>query len=567
MDWKEKAIVLKQVGYSGRNIAKILGLGKSTVNSFFQGLEVQKEFAKTAEHKGPRVLFLDIETRFLVTQGWGLFNQNFGLEQIQEDWTILSYSAKFLNSDEVMYSDVSNKTEDDLLAELHELFDQSDFIVGHNCMEENERVLTENLEWIPVKDIKLGDKLIGFDEGLAPGEPLRKNKVWQGQGNRQVKRSEVTHHEVVETDAVEVTLNNGKKVITTPDHYWLVRTEVDGFLKWVKSKDLTSCHRIYQYMTPWVKDTSYEAGWVAGFIDGEGSLTGQKGQILNIQVCQRPTVVWDTFHEYAEKVNLPLAKFRKPKTGGLGRGDCVYTNTLGGKWKTLEYVGKFRPVRMLEHVKNRIDTFGSLKGQGLEELSVVSVEPVGVKRIVVMSTSTKTFFAEGFAMHNCDRFDLPKIRARMITRGFPPHSPVRTIDTLKIAKQEFKFTSNRLAYLTDLLCKANKKQDHSKFAGHKLWKEFVKGNPEAIQSMREYNICDVTSLEELYLILAPWSTKAPQFELYEDEVDMSDWEPCGYVYTNLAKYEKFRNKNTGQYKRGRTNLLTKEERASLLANI
>lgn len=297
--WQQEAIELKRLGRSGRAIARILGRSKSSVNSFFQGLEAQRWFAKHTENKGPRVLFLDIETRFLVTQGWGLFNQNFGLEQIQEDWTILSYSAKFLNDDNVMYSDVSDKTEDDLLEELYHLFDTSDFVIGHNL----------------------------------------------------------------------------------------------------------------------------------------------------------------------------------------------------------------------------------------------------------------------------DRFDLPKIRARMIARGFPPHSPVRTIDTLKIAKQEFKFTSNRLAYLTDLLCKVHKKQDHSKFAGHKLWKEFVKGNPEAIQCMRDYNQADVTSLEELYLILAPWSTKAPQFELYEEEIDMSAWEPCGYVYTNLAKYQKFRNKETGQFKRGRVNLLSKEERSSLLANI
>lgn len=297
--WQQEAIELKKQGYSGRTIASILGRSKSSVNSFFQGLHAQKEFVKCVEHKGPRVLFLDIETRFIVTQGWGLFNQNFSLEQIQEDWSILSYSAKFLNSDEVIYSDVSEKTEDDLLEELYHLFDTSDFVIGHNL----------------------------------------------------------------------------------------------------------------------------------------------------------------------------------------------------------------------------------------------------------------------------DRFDLPKIRARMIARGFPPHSPVRTIDTLKIAKQEFKFTSNKLAYLTNLLCKANKKSDHAKFAGFSLWKEFVRGNPEAIKTMREYNQADVTSLEELYLILAPWSTKAPQFELYEDEVDMSAWEPCGYVYTNLAKYEKFRNKSTGQFKRGRINLLSKEERSSLLANI
>lgn len=169
--------------------------------------------------------------------------------------------------------------------------------------------------------------------------------------------------------------------------------------------------------------------------------------------------------------------------------------------------------------------------------------------------------------HNGKRFDLKKIRARMIARGFKPYSPVRIIDTLEICKNEFAFTSNKLLYLTRLLCKDAQKLDHAEFAGHLLWKEFVKGNPDAIRAMREYNIVDVVSLQELYEIIAPWSSKLPNFDIYEDEIDNSVWEEYGYVYTNLAKYQQYRHEATGQFRRGRTNLLSKEERSKLLANI
>ena len=63
--WQQEAIELKMLGRSGRAIARILGRSKSSVNSFFQGLEAQQCFTKHTENKGPRVLFLDIETRFL----------------------------------------------------------------------------------------------------------------------------------------------------------------------------------------------------------------------------------------------------------------------------------------------------------------------------------------------------------------------------------------------------------------------------------------------------------------------------------------------------------------------
>ena len=169
--------------------------------------------------------------------------------------------------------------------------------------------------------------------------------------------------------------------------------------------------------------------------------------------------------------------------------------------------------------------------------------------------------------HNARKFDVKKVKARMVARGFKPFSPVRVIDTLEICKQEFAFTSNKLAYVTHLLCKRNKKLSHNKFAGHVLWKEFVRGNPEAVQEMREYNMVDVDSLEELYNIIAPWSSKLPVFELYDEEIEFDNWEEDGYHLTNLGKYRRYRHKVTGQWRRGRTNLLSREERAMILGNV
>lgn len=170
--------------------------------------------------------------------------------------------------------------------------------------------------------------------------------------------------------------------------------------------------------------------------------------------------------------------------------------------------------------------------------------------------------------HNGKKFDIKKIRARMITLGFPPYSPVKVIDTLSIARHEFGFTSNKLAYLTKLLCKSNIKSSHEKFHGYLLWKEFLAGNPEAIEEMREYNKIDVISLEELYFIIAPWSNKLPNFDVYLDNpADMTQWTADGYFYTNLGKYVRYKHNTTGRYMRGRENLLSKEKRKSLLANI
>ena len=170
--------------------------------------------------------------------------------------------------------------------------------------------------------------------------------------------------------------------------------------------------------------------------------------------------------------------------------------------------------------------------------------------------------------HNIKKFDVKKLNARFILNGLSKPSTYRMIDTLELAKESFAFTSNKLEYLTDKLCNQHKKSTHGKFAGFLLWKECLEGNLEAWQEMEDYNIMDVLSNQELYEILAPWSNKHPNLDVYTSSEEVSsEWVHIGYHFTNLGKYNKYRNTITGQQRRGRVNLLSKEKRMSLLANI
>lgn len=169
---------------------------------------------------------------------------------------------------------------------------------------------------------------------------------------------------------------------------------------------------------------------------------------------------------------------------------------------------------------------------------------------------------------NSKRFDVKKANSRFILNGLPKPSTYRQVDTMEIAKRNFGFTSNRLEYMTDKLCTDYKKSKHKKFHGHELWSECLKGNLEAWLEMEDYNRLDVLSLEELYNVLSSWDNTLPNYDVYVDDIlDMSEWEKAGFHYSNLGKYQKYRNKITGVQRRSRVNLLTKEKRDSLLANI
>jgi hypothetical protein len=169
---------------------------------------------------------------------------------------------------------------------------------------------------------------------------------------------------------------------------------------------------------------------------------------------------------------------------------------------------------------------------------------------------------------NVKRFDTKKVNARFVLNGFPKPSTYRQIDTMIIAKEQFGFTSNKLEYMTDKLCPEHKKSKHKEFPGHELWAECLKSNPAAWAEMKSYNIDDIHGTEALYNVLSSWDSKLPNFDCYVDELlNMDEWVEDGYHYTNLAKYKRYRNINTGVQRRSRVNELSKEKRSQLLANI
>lgn len=120
---------------------------------------------------------------------------------------------------------------------------------------------------------------------------------------------------------------------------------------------------------------------------------------------------------------------------------------------------------------------------------------------------------------NGDAFDYGKINDRFIQHGLGAPSQYKTIDTVKIARRYFNFTSNKLEHLTDRFCKKYKKEKHNDFPGFALWDQCMKGNLKAWKSMEKYNKLDVLSLEELFLELSKYvknnKTVAAALRAYE----------------------------------------------------
>ena len=96
--------------------------------------------------------------------------------------------------------------------------------------------------------------------------------------------------------------------------------------------------------------------------------------------------------------------------------------------------------------------------------------------------------------HNAVGFDLPTIATRMQFHGMTPFAPHKVVDTLKIAKQQFRFPSNSLESIAAYLGLAEQKMKHSGFG---LWKRVMQMDEEAWAEMEEYNIQDILVLEKV----------------------------------------------------------------------
>lgn len=173
---------------------------------------------------------------------------------------------------------------------------------------------------------------------------------------------------------------------------------------------------------------------------------------------------------------------------------------------------------------------------------------------------------------NGKSFDVKKLNARFALKGMKPPSSFRHIDICRVAKKHFGFSSHKLEYMTDKLCKKYKKLKHKKFQGHELWTQCLAGNLKAWKEMEKYNKYDVLSLEELYYILIPWDNTI-NFDIYTNKEEnickcgSKKFVKKGFYYTASSKYQRYQCIKCYAESRDNINLLPSHKKDSLKRGI
>lgn len=262
-----------------------------------------------------------------------------------------------------------------------------------DCIAPPTRVLMSDMTWQSAAGIRTGDKLIGFDEGNGPArQGLRAPTRY-----RRFAVATVTGVRRLARPSYRLTFDDGTTVVASDNHLWLGGSHASGGRgwRWVATKNMV-CDRKTQ--RSWVlkvcdvieREDSFDAGWLSGLLDGEGSLVIGPGLRASLAQNEGPVL---------ERAAALLVE-RGISAQTRGKRRCRSLVATGGKHEQLALLMRFRPMRLIGKFAKECEKV-SLYGRAHRAVGLVKKEFLGDQEVVAIETDTRTFIAEGLASHNC----------------------------------------------------------------------------------------------------------------------------------------------------------------------
>jgi LAGLIDADG DNA endonuclease family protein len=274
------------------------------------------------------------------------------------------------------------------------------------CLDARTLVLMLDLSWKPLGDIVIGDRLLSLEEepGIAGyGVSDRRARRWLVSTVTQVRHSEAETMTLVSEDG-ELCGTVDHRVLSNP----AVRVPGSGWrrldrLNIARSPKGNRGSRLFGIGPPWQPETSFAAGWLSGFFDGEGSVAGTKSQgyrkaLGYVGVTQNAGPTADHAKAVLASFNVPLRKREDHReyTGNIT--ERMYIR--GGFLSSIAFLGRFRPERLITNFLNVIVN-RPIYTRSMRRPRALGKYWSGKRSVVDITTTSGTFIANGFVVHNC----------------------------------------------------------------------------------------------------------------------------------------------------------------------
>lgn len=255
-----------------------------------------------------------------------------------------------------------------------------EFGVGDYCLAPSTRVLTQDLQWITLQAVKVGDKLIGIEENTSNNQ------------RRRIQPSTVETITHLTQPCYQITLEDGRQVISSAKHRWLARPLTgNNTWSWKTTESLANpWHKSYvggyqiaHFCNTWNTETTFEAGWLAGFFDGEGYVSK-----YHVCAAQKSGQTLEQAKQFLTKLSFPFRDYPK--------GEGLRELAISSENERLRFLGSVRPNRL---IKNYTECLFN-RGFQRKGCKIQTIEYIGEQAVIGLQTSTRTFIAEGLVSHN-----------------------------------------------------------------------------------------------------------------------------------------------------------------------
>lgn len=243
------------------------------------------------------------------------------------------------------------------------------------CVAPSTKILRSDLVWVNADQLQVGEELIGFDETLGVGH------------KHSFRPSTVLSVRRVVLPRVKVSTTHGETIVAA-NHKFAARY-LSYRRRWIAARQLKPGARMAFLTAPWEPEQTWEAGWLAGFLDGEGWLSQTS---LGYGQNPGPTL--------AMAQRLLAARGFNFYGGSSPNTTNAQFQIAQGIRDTLRLLGMIRPQRLFRKQRNVWENRRTW-GKKTPVVTVIDVEALPDDVCIAIETSTKTYISDGFFSHNC----------------------------------------------------------------------------------------------------------------------------------------------------------------------
>lgn len=268
------------------------------------------------------------------------------------------------------------------------------------CLVPETKILYSDLTWRDLGEAQIGDEIYSVDEECASGYGISGATLrrWKLAKITRVVRSVRPTLRIV-TDDGELTGSEDHLVLGATFHKTQGWRRLDQLICGEKHAS-----HILSIGRPWTRRENFDAGWLGGLFDGEGHVNGSKRKkhrrlAGTIGFSQNAGPVLDRALQLIHSFGYSTVEQTKSR---FKENVCYRVTIGGGVISAMRFLGEFNPVRLVRDFRTAIES-GSGTTRGAKRSRVRLIESVGNRDVVDITTTSGTFIANGFIVHNCGK--------------------------------------------------------------------------------------------------------------------------------------------------------------------